>query len=124
SSSLVKEVVAGGARMRSSAPRDHPVLRTPRDSTTNLSRYFNDNVQGMSVVEVTDLNMTYRVPVRDAGLGAALKSIVRRRYREVHAVRDVSFELAPGEVVGFIGPNGAGKTTTMKILSGILHPTS
>jgi len=78
----------------------------------------------MSVVEVTDLNMTYRVPVRDAGLGAALKSIVRRRYREVHAVRDVSFELAPGEVVGFIGPNGAGKTTTMKILSGILHPTS
>jgi ABC-type uncharacterized transport system ATPase subunit len=78
----------------------------------------------MSAIVVERLNMTYRVPVRDTGLKAALKSIVHRTYREVRAVQDVSFEIAKGEVVGFIGPNGAGKTTTMKILSGILHPTS
>jgi ABC-2 type transport system ATP-binding protein len=68
--------------------------------------------------------MTYRAPVRAGGLGAALRSVVHRDYRYIAAVSDVSFELQPGEVVGFIGPNGAGKTTTMKILSGILHPTA
>lgn len=68
--------------------------------------------------------MTYRVPVRQGGLAAALKSVVRRRYRDVHAVRDVSFEVSAGEVVGFVGPNGAGKTTAMKMMSGLLHPTA
>jgi ABC-2 type transport system ATP-binding protein len=67
--------------------------------------------------------MTYRAPVREAGLRAALRSVVKREYRDIEAVAEVSFELHAGEVVGFIGPNGAGKTTTMKILSGILHPT-
>ena len=74
-------------------------------------------------VVVENLSMTYRVPVREAGLAAALASVVRRRYRDVHAVRDVSFEVGAGEVVGFVGPNGAGKTTTMKMMSGLLHPT-
>lgn len=68
--------------------------------------------------------MTYRAPVRASGVKAALGSLFRRRYRSVPAVQDVSFTLDPGEVVGFIGPNGAGKTTTMKILSGLLYPTS
>ena len=76
------------------------------------------------MIVAEDLTMTYRVPVRDGGLTAALRSVVRRRYRDVHAVAQVSFAIAPGEVVGFIGPNGAGKTTTMKMLSGLLHPTS
>ncbi|TCN41849.1 ABC-2 type transport system ATP-binding protein [Kribbella orskensis] len=67
--------------------------------------------------------MTYRAAVREAGLRAALRSVVKREYRDIEAVAEVSFELRAGEVVGFIGPNGAGKTTTMKILSGILHPT-
>lgn len=67
--------------------------------------------------------MTYRAPVREAGLRAALRSVVKREYRDIEAVAEVTFELHAGEVVGFIGPNGAGKTTTMKILSGILHPT-
>ncbi|MFG1812261.1 ATP-binding cassette domain-containing protein [Kribbella sp. NPDC049174] len=77
----------------------------------------------MTVIEVSGLSMSFRAPVRKAGLRAALGSLVRREYREVQALDDVSFAIEPGEVVGFIGPNGAGKTTTMKILSGILHPT-
>jgi ABC-2 type transport system ATP-binding protein len=64
------------------------------------------------------------VPERAPGLGAALKSLVHRSYREVEAVRDISFTVEPGEMVGFIGPNGAGKTTTLKMLSGLLHPTT
>ncbi len=67
--------------------------------------------------------MSYRAPVRKGGLRAALGSLVRREYKTVQALDQVSFTIDQGEVVGFIGPNGAGKTTTMKILSGILHPT-
>ncbi|MFK4087359.1 ATP-binding cassette domain-containing protein [Kribbella sp. NPDC020789] len=78
----------------------------------------------MTVVEVDELAMSYRAPVREGGLRAALGSLVRREYRTVQALDQVSFTIEKGEVVGFIGPNGAGKTTTMKILSGILHPTA
>lgn len=66
---------------------------------------------------------TFHVPVREPGLAASLRSVVRRRTREVRAVADVSFSIRRGEVVGFLGPNGAGKTTTLKLLSGLLHPT-
>jgi ABC-2 type transport system ATP-binding protein len=75
-------------------------------------------------IAVDDLSMTYRVPLRDAGLIAAARAVVRRQYRDVNAVQNVSFQIAAGQVVGFLGRNGAGKTTTMKILAGILHPTS
>jgi ABC-2 type transport system ATP-binding protein len=77
----------------------------------------------MSAVEVENLSMSYKAPVRKGGLRAALGSLVRREYKTVQALDEVSFTIAPGEVAGFIGPNGAGKTTTMKILSGILYPT-
>jgi ABC-2 type transport system ATP-binding protein len=73
---------------------------------------------------VRNLSKTYRVPERQAGLAASLKSLARRSYRDVPAVQDISFTVQPGEVVGFIGPNGAGKTTTLKMLSGLLHPTA
>lgn len=73
---------------------------------------------------VRQLTKTYQVPEREAGLAAALKGLVRRTYRQVEAVRDVSFTIAAGEMVGFIGPNGAGKTTTLKMLAGLLHPTA
>ena len=77
----------------------------------------------MSAVEVENLSMSYRAPVRKGGLRAALGSLVKREYKTVQALDQISFTIAPGQVSGFIGPNGAGKTTTMKILSGILHPT-
>ncbi|MCC6727850.1 MAG: ATP-binding cassette domain-containing protein [Chthonomonadales bacterium] len=77
----------------------------------------------MCAIRVDDLSKTYRVTDREAGVGASLKSLFRRRYREVHAVQGVTFRVEPGEIVGFLGPNGAGKTTTLKVLSGLLHPT-
>ena len=75
-------------------------------------------------VRVADLHKAFLVPEREAGLRAAVKSLVRRKNREVRAVDVISFEIEPGEVVGFLGPNGAGKTTTLKMLSGLLYPTS
>jgi ABC-2 type transport system ATP-binding protein len=75
-------------------------------------------------IVVRNLVKTYRVPERDPGLGAALRGLVRRSYREVEAVREIEFSVEAGERVGFIGPNGAGKTTTLKMLSGLLYPTS
>ena len=74
-------------------------------------------------IRVRDLSKVYVVPVREAGVRAALRSLVRRETRSIDAVHQVDFDVAPGEVVGFLGPNGAGKTTTLKMLSGLLHPS-
>jgi ABC-2 type transport system ATP-binding protein len=81
-------------------------------------------VETTSVIRVRDLKKTYAVSEREPGLRAALSSLVRRRRSYVQAVDGISFDLAAGEIVGFLGPNGAGKTTTLKMLSGLLHPTS
>ena len=77
----------------------------------------------VAIIEVDDLSKTFKVPVREQGLRASLRSLVHRETKEVTAVDSVSFTIEPGEVVGFLGPNGAGKTTTLKMLSGLLHPT-
>ena len=76
------------------------------------------------MIRARELTKHFRVHKRPPGLAAALKSVVRRRYETVKAVDGVSFEIQRGERVGFLGPNGAGKTTTLKVLSGLLHPTS
>jgi ABC-2 type transport system ATP-binding protein len=76
------------------------------------------------VVEVSELTKLFKVPEREAGLRASLGSLINRKWREVRAVDGISFSVDAGEVVGFLGPNGAGKTTTLKMLSGLLYPTS
>jgi ABC-2 type transport system ATP-binding protein len=76
------------------------------------------------VVEVSELTKVFRVPEREAGLRASLGSLFKRQWRDVRAVDGISFTIEAGEVVGFLGPNGAGKTTTLKMLSGLLYPTS
>ncbi len=78
----------------------------------------------MTSISINSLAKTYSVPEREAGLAAALKSLVHRKTRDVKAVDEISFSVEGGEVVGFLGPNGAGKTTTLKMLSGLLYPTS
>ena len=77
-----------------------------------------------SVISISKLAKHYEVPEREAGLKAAAMGLIKRRYKTVKAVDGISFDIQPGEVVGFLGPNGAGKTTTLKMLSGLLHPTS
>ena len=74
-------------------------------------------------ISVKGLHKSFMVPEREAGLRAALVSLVKRKNKEVKAVDSINFEIGAGEVVGFLGPNGAGKTTTLKMLSGLLHPT-
>jgi ABC-2 type transport system ATP-binding protein len=74
-------------------------------------------------IRVRDLTRVFRVHEREEGLAATVRSLFKRRMKDIPAVQDVSFDIAEGEIVGFLGPNGAGKTTTLKMLSGLLHPT-
>lgn len=78
----------------------------------------------MSVISVKHLSKYYQVHQKEPGLAGSIKSLFKRKYYDVKAVDDISFEIGEGELVGFIGPNGAGKTTTLKTLSGLLYPTS
>lgn len=76
------------------------------------------------MIEMRGICKTYRVRRREAGLGNAVKSLFSRTYTEIPALRDMTFTIPDGQIVGYIGPNGAGKSTTIKILSGILRPDS
>jgi ABC-2 type transport system ATP-binding protein len=78
----------------------------------------------MSLIEVRGLTKTFRTYKKAPGLSGAIRGLFKRQYETVHAVRDVSFQVEEGELVGFLGPNGAGKTTTLKMLAGLLYPTS
>ncbi|MEA4909070.1 MAG: ATP-binding cassette domain-containing protein [Chloroflexi bacterium] len=78
----------------------------------------------MSAITVSHLHKTFQSKRKVAGLKGSLKALFRPQYSRIEAVRDLSFEMEGGERLGFIGPNGAGKSTTIKILTGILYPTS
>ncbi|WEG12186.1 ATP-binding cassette domain-containing protein [Pullulanibacillus sp. KACC 23026] len=76
------------------------------------------------MITVKGLNKSFKVAERTGGLKQAAKSLFKRDYKNVQALQDISFSIAPGEIVGYIGPNGAGKSTTIKVMSGILVPDS
>ena len=77
----------------------------------------------MSIISVKNLSKTFKKPIREEGLKGMIKALFSRKYEEVRAVDDISFDIAEGEIVGYIGANGAGKSTTIKMMCGILHPT-
>ena len=93
------------------------VIRWSERAGTHLSQK-----EQKSMIEMKGISKTYRVRRREAGLGNALKSLVSRDYTDIPALRDMSFTVPDGQILGYIGPNGAGKSTTIKILSGILRP--
>jgi ABC-2 type transport system ATP-binding protein len=78
----------------------------------------------MAIIELDNLTKSYRVYQKQEGLWGSLRGLFRREYREVRAVRGITLRVEPGEFVAFLGPNGAGKTTTLKLLSGVIYPTS
>src|ERR1051325_8007511 len=78
----------------------------------------------MAAIEVNGLTKTFRTYKKQPGFSGAIKGLWRRQYEQTVAVKDVSFQIEPGELVGFLGPNGAVRTTTLKMLSGLLYPTS
>ncbi len=76
------------------------------------------------MITMENVCKSYRIAKRNAGLAEACRALFRREYEEIHALKNVSFTIKDGEMVGYIGPNGAGKSSTIKILSGILTPDS
>ncbi|MFN5917596.1 MAG: ATP-binding cassette domain-containing protein [Planctomycetota bacterium] len=78
----------------------------------------------MSIIQIDQLTKSYRVYQKKEGLAESVRGLFRREYKTVEAVRGISLKVEPGEFVAFLGPNGAGKTTTLKLLSGVIYPTS
>src|SRR5438034_547233 len=78
----------------------------------------------MPAIAVSQLSKSFRTYKKQPGFVGAIRGLFRRKYEQTLAVQDVSFSIEPGELVGFLGPNGAGKTTTLKMLAGLLYPTS
>lgn len=78
----------------------------------------------MNVIETQNLSKFFKSKVRGEGFKESMKSMLKPQYQEIEAVKDITFEVNEGEIMAFIGPNGAGKSTTIKMLTGILHPTS
>ncbi len=77
----------------------------------------------MPMIVAQNLSKVYPVALKESGLKGTVSHFFRRRFRQIKAVQAVSFQIEPGEIVGFLGPNGAGKTTTLKMLTGLIHPS-
>ena len=78
----------------------------------------------MNAIEVKKLTKNFKIKEKEKGLKGSIKSLIKPKYKTVNAVREINFEVEKGEILAFIGPNGAGKSTTIKMLTGILYPTS
>ena len=78
----------------------------------------------MSIILAKNLSKVYPVAIKEPGIKGTLRHFIRRQYQYVKAVENISFEIDPGEIVGFLGPNGAGKTTALKMLTGLIHPSN
>jgi|SRR5690349_14163004 viologen exporter family transport system ATP-binding protein len=102
-------------------PPPPPQCKEPSEAPTPA---VNSLMAETLLVAAEHLSKTFQVKVRDPGIGGAVRALLHPRYRPVRAVRDVTFRIGPGEIVAFLGPNGAGKTTTLKMLAGLLYPTS
>ncbi len=76
------------------------------------------------IISTHNLNKEFKISIKQPGLRGVVRSFFKKEYKSVHAVKDLSIQINKGELVGFLGPNGAGKTTTLKLLSGLLYPTS
>lgn len=77
----------------------------------------------MSIIFAENISKTYPVATKEPGIKGTINHFFKRKYRKIHAVKDISFKIEPGEMVGFLGPNGAGKTTTLKMLTGLIYPS-
>lgn len=78
----------------------------------------------MSIIEVKNLNKEFKIKEKEKGIKGSIKAIIKPKYKTINAVNDINFTVEKGEILAFIGPNGAGKSTTIKMLTGILYPTS
>ena len=76
------------------------------------------------MIEVENLTRVFRTYKKQPGFWGGVKGLFHRQFEETAAAKDISFSIKEGEFVGFLGPNGAGKTTTLKMLSGLIYPTS
>src|SRR3954451_4414629 len=95
---------------------------SPSSCPTAVSQHIIGH--SMYVIEIRGLQKSYRVYHKKEGLGAAMRGLFRREYRDVEAVRGIDLDVEQGEFVAVLGPNGAGKTTTLKLLSGVINPTA
>jgi ABC-type glutathione transport system ATPase component len=87
-----------------------------------LISWFERSTAGM--IKMTHLSKDFRLREEPEGLAGQLKALIHPRWRVIHALDNVSLAVKNGEIIGYLGPNGAGKSTTIKLLTGILHPTS
>lgn len=94
------------------------------DSVNDINISGKRGEKKMSIIEVKNLNKEFKIQEKEKGIKGSIKSIVKPKYKEINAVDNISFSVEKGEILAFIGPNGAGKSTTIKMLTGILYPTS
>ncbi len=116
-----------GIFLRKAALSESPYINPPSsfiDKKIIFLGCASPKIKIMSIIIADNLSKVYPVAVKEPSMKGTIAHFFKRTYRSINAVSNVSFEIAPGEVVGFLGPNGAGKTTTLKMLTGLIHPSS